>query len=148
MLLQNPSRIVYDIPNTLVDAKLRNKEIRINDTETVKIGQFSVNKARIVINTEDTGDYIPIYSSDNQSLIIANYKKTNNSTLYTNSSNINGYSKEQNDEQTQSMTLKFEAPIVHGLDRYNDKLIIYLYNVSKYSEEVFKETFKNTFFEN
>ena len=147
MLLQNPSRIVYDLPNTLVDTKLRNKEIRINDTETVKIGQFSVNKARIVINTEDTGDYIPIYSSDNQSLIIANYKKTNNSSLYSNSSNVSGYVNEKNDEQTQSMILKFEAPVVHGLDRYNDKLIIYLYNVSKYSDTLFKGTFKDTFFE-
>lgn len=147
MLLQNPSRIVYDLPNTLVDPRLRNKEIRINDTESVKIGQFSVNKARIVINTEDTGDYIPIYSSDNQSLIIANYKKTNNTTLYSNSSNVSGYSKDKTNEQTQSMTLKFEAPVVHGLDRYNDKLIIYLYNVSKYSDTLFKETYKDSFFE-
>jgi N-acetylmuramoyl-L-alanine amidase len=147
MLLQNPSRIVYDLPNTLVDTKLRNKEIRINDTESVKIGQFSVNKARIVINTEDTSDYIPIYSSDNQSLIIANYKKTNNTTLYSNSSNINGYLKEKINAETQSMTLKFEAPVVHGLDRYNDKLIIYLYNVAKYNDSIFKETYKDTFFE-
>ena len=147
MLLTNPSRIVYDLPNTLVDTKLRNKEIRISDTEAVKVGQFSVNKARIVINTEDTGDYIPIYSSDNQSLIIANYKKTNNTSLYSNSSNINGYLKEKTNNETQSMTLKFEAPIVHGLDRYNDKLIIYLYNVAKYSDTTFKETYKDTFFE-
>ena len=148
MLLQNPSRIVYDLPNTLVDTKLRNKEIRINDTETVKIGQFSVNKARIVINTEAINDYIPIYSSDNQSFLIANYTKLNNTTLYSSSSNINGYSKEKNDSLTQSLVLKFEAPIVHGLDRYNDKLILYLYNVSKYSEDTFNETFKNSFFEN
>ena len=62
MILSNPHRIVYDLPNTLVDTKLRNKEYRISETETVKIGQFSVNKARIVITTEDVGDYIPIYS--------------------------------------------------------------------------------------
>lgn len=75
MILTNPSRIIYDLPNTLVDMKIRNKEYRISETETVKIGQFSVNKARIVITTDDVSDYIPIYSSDNQSLIIANYKK-------------------------------------------------------------------------
>ena len=75
MILTNPSRIIYDLPNTLVDMKIRNKEFRISETETVKVGQFSVNKARIVITTEEVGDYIPIYSADNQSLIIANYKK-------------------------------------------------------------------------
>jgi len=148
LILQNPSRIVYDLPNTLVDNKLRNKEIKINDSESVKIGQFSVNKARIVITTENVSDYIPIYSNDNQSLIIANYKKLNNTTLYNNSSNINGYFNEKKDSLTESMVLKFEAPIVLGIDRYNDKLIIYLYNVSKYSEETFKTTFNKSFFDN
>ena len=148
MLLQNPSRIVYDLPNTLVDNKLRNKEFKINETEYVKIGQFSVNKARVVIYTEDTGDYIPIYSGDNQSLIIANYKKTNNTTLYNSASSISSFSKEKIDSLTESLIIKFTSPIVHGLDRYNDKLIIYLYNISKYDQENFQKVFENTFFEN
>ena len=148
LILQNPSRIVYDLPNTLVDPRLRNKEIKINESESVKIGQFSVNKARIVITTDDVTNYIPIYSSDNQSFIIANYAKLNNTTLYNNSSNVNGYQIQKDNDLTESMILKFEAPVVHGLDRYNDRLIIYLYNVSKYSEEKFKETFANSFFAN
>ena len=148
MILYNPTRIIYDLPNTLVDMKIRNKEYRINETETVKIGQFSVNKARVVITTDAVKDYIPIYSSDNQSLIIANYKKTNNSTLYNYSSNAIAYNKEKIDSQTESMILKFDSPIVHGIDRYNDKLIVYLYNVSKYHDENFKTAYKNTFFDN
>lgn len=148
MILTNPSRIIYDLPNTLVDMKIRNKEYRISETETVKIGQFSVNKARIVITTDAVSDYIPIYSSDNQSLIIANYKKTNNSTLFNSSSNAIAYNKEKNDSLTESMILKFDAPIVHGLDRYQDKVILYLYNVSKYHDENFKAAYKNTFFNN
>ncbi len=146
MILSNPTRIVYDLPNTLVDTRLRNKEYRISDTETVKIGQFSVNKARIVITTDAVSDYIPIYSSDNQSLIIANYKKTNNTTLYNNSCNLIGYSKEKNNALTESMILKFDSTMVHGIDRYNDRIIIYLYNTSKYSDEMFKNTYKNTTF--
>ena len=148
MILQNPARIVYDLPNTLVNTKLRNKEFRINENETVKIGQFSVNKARVVITTSAVGDYIPIYSSDNQSLLLANYKKTDNTTLYTNTSNVIAYSKEKLNEQTQSMILKFDAPTVHGVDRYNDKLIIYLYNVSKYNDANFKAAYAGTFFDN
>ena len=147
MILYNPTRIVYDLPNTLVDMKIRNKEYRINDTETVKIGQFSVNKARIVITTNDVADYIPIYSSDNQSLIIANYKKTNNSTLYDYSSNAIAYNKEKTDSLTESMILKFDAPIVHGIDRYKDKVVLYLYNVSKYNDTNFKEIYKSSFSE-
>ncbi len=147
MILYNPTRIIYDLPNTLVDMKIRNKEYRISDTETVKIGQFSVNKARIVITTDAVKDYIPIYSSDNQSLIIANYQKTNNSTLYNSSSNAIAYNKEKIDSLTESMILKFDAPVVHGLDRYNDKIIFYLYNVSKYNDVNFKAAYKGTIFE-
>ena len=148
MILSNPTRIIYDLPNTLVDMRIRNKEYRISETETVKIGQFSVNKARIVITTDAVQDYIPIYSSDNQSLIIANYQKTNNSTLYNTSSNAIAYNKEKIDSLTESMILKFGSPVVHGLDRYNDKIILYLYNVSKYNDENFKAAYKGTLFEN
>lgn len=148
MILTNPSRIIYDLPNTLVDMKIRNKEYRISETETVKVGQFSVNKARIVITTDAVSDYIPIYSSDNQSLILANYKKTNNSTLFNSSSNAIAYNKEKIDALTESMILKFDAPVVHGIDRYQDKVILYLYNVSKYHDENFKAAYKNTFFNN
>ena len=31
LILYNPTRIVYDLPNTLVDTRLRNKEYRINE---------------------------------------------------------------------------------------------------------------------
>lgn len=68
MILTNPSRIVYDIPNTLVKGSIRNTEYKLGGLDTVKIGQFSVNKARIVITTENVDKYIPIISSDNQSL--------------------------------------------------------------------------------
>lgn len=148
MILSNPTRIVYDLPNTLVDTRLRNKEYRINENETVKIGQFSVNKARIVITTEAVSDYIPIYSNDSQSLILANYKKTNNTTLYNNSTNLIAYNKEKNDALTESMILKFDSTVVHGIDRYNDKVILYLYNASKYNEENFNTAYKGTFFAN
>ena len=148
MILFNPTRIVYDLPNTLVDMKIRNKDYRINETESVKIGQFSVNKARIVITTDAVSDYIPIYSSDNQSLIIANYKKTNNSTLYDKTGNVTAYNKEKIDSTTESMVLKFDTPLVHGLDRYNDKVILYLYNISKYHDVNFKTAYADTLFKN
>ena len=148
MILSNPTRIVYDLPNTLVDTGLRNREFRISENETVKIGQFSVNKARIVITTAAVSDYIPIYSNDSQSLILANYKKTNNTTLYNNSTNLIAYNKEKNDALTESMILKFDSTVVHGIDRYNDRVILYLYNASKYNEENFNAAYKGTFFAN
>jgi len=146
MILQNPTRIVYDIPNALTAANVRNKEFKINETDTVKIGQFAMNKARIVITTNDVNDYIPIFSSDTQSILFANINKVSATGLFSNTSDVIAYNKEKIDERTNSMVLSFSHPIVHGVERKNNCLNIYLYNVSKYSEELFNSTYANSVF--
>lgn len=148
MILTNPSRIVFDMPNTLAAMDIRNKEYKINDTDSVKVGQFVVNKARVVIQTNNVDQYIPIYSSDNQSLLIANKDRIEKSSLYTNTGDMIAYSHKKTDDKTSEMTLSFNHPVVHGLDRTNDKLILYLYNISKYNDYTFKNTFANTAFSN
>ncbi len=146
LILTNPSRLVYDIPNTVVKGDLRNSQFALNENDSVKIGQFEVNKARIVITTEDTDKYIPVYSADNQSVLIANVDKINHLSLFKNSSDIIAYNTEKIDKQTSSMILSFNHPIVHAIDRHDDKLIVYLYNVSKYNEDSFEQEYKNTIF--
>lgn len=146
MILQNPTRIVYDIPNALTSQDIRNKEFKINETDTAKVGQFEMNKARIVITTNDVNDYIPIFSSDNQSLLLVNSKKVDQNALLSNVSDIIAYDKERIDDQTSSMILSFNHPVVHGIERTNNNLNIYLYNVSKYSEELFNSTYSNSVF--
>lgn len=146
MILTNPTRIVFDMSNTLVAQNLRNKDFKINETESVKIGQFSVNKARIVITTPDVEKYIPIYSNDNQSLLIANMNSVIPSTLYSTSADMLTYNLEELDNQTDAMTLSFSHPVVHGFDRTNNEIILYLYNVSKYNEQMFKNTYAKSLF--
>lgn len=146
LILTNPSRIVFDLSNTLVAQNLRNKTFKLNDTDSFKIGQFSVNKARVVITTNAVEDYIPIFSSDNQSLLIANYKTVKASTLYSNTNNLIAFSNQKIDAQTSAMTLSFNAPVVHGIDRTNTEAMIYLYNTNNYNETTFKNTFANTAF--
>lgn len=70
--LTEPSRIVFDLPNTIVLQELRDKTFKLSETETVKIGQFEPSVARIVINTNTPDAYKPIYSTTLQSLLIAN----------------------------------------------------------------------------
>ncbi len=146
-ILSNPSRIVYDLPNTLTDPKIRNTELQLNEKDIVKIGQFSVNKARVVIYTEDVGNYLPIFSNDNQSLIIANTKKLNTTKLSSTKSNAVSYYYENNDRE-HSIIMAFDKPIVHSLDRRNFGFDMYFYNVEKYNEDEFKSIFKDTIFAN
>lgn len=146
MILTNPSRIVFDMSNTLVAQDLRNKEFKISETESVKIGQFSVNKARLVITTPNVEKYIPIFSNDNQSLLIANTNNLIPTSLYSTSANMITYNLERVDNLTEAMTLSFNHPVVHGFDKNNNQIIIYLYNVSKFNEDTFKSTFENSLF--
>lgn len=148
MMLTNPTRIVFDMSNTLVAKDLRNKEFKINETESVKIGQFSVNKARLVITTPNVEKYIPIYANDNQSLLIADLNHVIPTSLYSTSADMITYNLEQIDNQTDAMTLSFNHPIVHGFDKTNNQILIYLFNVSRYNEEKFKSTFENSLFSN
>lgn len=148
IILQNPLRIVYDIPNAFVAPEIRNIDYKINETDSAKIGQFSVNKARVVITTPNVKKYVPVYSADNQSLIIANIDNINHKSLFNTTSDIISYNNEKNSTQTSSMILSFNHPVVHAIDRLNSKLVIYLYNVSRYNEDTFREVFKSTAFSN
>ena len=148
LILENPSRIVYDLPNTIVNKEIRNSEFQINETDTVKIGQFEINKARIVITTPNVTKYIPVYSTDNQSVLIADYTKLNHSSLATTACDMIAYNHEKNTPQTSSMILSFNHPVVHGLDRLNSNLIIYMYNTSSFNEDDFINAYKNTPFSN
>ncbi len=146
MVLQNPLRLVYDIPNTLVNTDIRNIEYKINETDTVKIGQFEVNKARIVITSPNVSKYIPIYSADNQSILFSDIDKLNHTSLFTNTSDIISYNIEKTNAQTSAMILSFNHPIIHGIERENKKLDIYLYNTARYNEDAFLTAYKNTYF--
>ena len=146
LILTNPSRLVFDIPNTVVNPSIRNKEFQINQTDKARVGQFSVNKARITITSENVRDYIPIFSTDGQAIILANYSKIDSSTLTDEVSDAIAYSIDKENKYTDSLILSFSKPVVHGIDRVTNKFDIFLYNVMKYNEEEFKKIIANSSF--
>lgn len=146
LILSNPSRIVFDIPNAVVNRAIRNSEFQLNETDSVKIGQFEVNKARLVITTADVTKYIPVYSTDNQSVLIANVDKVNHKSLFNMTNNIIAYKLEKINDRTSAMILSFNHPLVHGINRLNNELQIYLYNTSQYNEDEFVTTLKKAQF--
>jgi len=144
MILTNPLRIVFDLPNTMVNKSIRNREYNIGTTDKVRIGQFSVNKARIVITTEDVTKYIPVYARDNQSLVLINTDRIRNLGISGDSVSVSGFMNTKIDELSSAMTLNFDAPIVHGFDRTNSEVIIYLFNAKGYNSEAFDRTYAGT----
>lgn len=144
MILTNPSRIIFDLPNTLVNQNLRNKEYNLGGEDRFRIGQFSVNKARVVITTPDVTKYIPIYSKDNQSLLIGNVDKISYDMIKGSNGTITGYVNSKIDEQSSAMTLNFDTALIHGFDRTNSDVIVYLYNIENFERDAFIKEFENT----
>ncbi len=143
-ILTDPSRVVFDLPNTVVTQDLRDKEFKLSDTETVKIGQFEHSKARIVIKTNTPEKYRPIYSTNLQTLLISGSSTFSGVSL----THVRGelsYFKEQNvNETTDVINIIFSKPIIYSIKRENEKLNVLFYNLTDFDTNSFNElAFKN-----
>ncbi len=131
--LSNPSRVVFDMPNTVCTASLRNKVFKLSETETVKIGQLQPTKIRIVVTTQEPQKYRAIYSNDLQNILIARDDKLQGVKLFNNTSNIlvaNTHTSKEYRNTINTLSLDFSEPIVHSLKRTNNNLQLKLYNIS------------------
>lgn len=142
--LNSPKRLVIDLPNAFLEKGIRNKEIKLNSSDTAKIGQFEYNTARIVITSDRAEKYIPIYSADSQSLFLIDTEKLNHTALASNVSNINKAFVRRIDSKTDELILSFSTPIVHSILRTDNSLNFFLFNVKSYNEQDLIKTFNNT----
>lgn len=139
MYLTEPARVVFDIPNTIVNPDIRNKEFKINQ-DIIKTGQFGPNKARIVITSNDLEKYYPIFASDGQSVLFLNSENVDIDSLCTKTSDAIGYYTKEIDSKTTEFIIAFNSPIVHSIKRGNSKLTINFYNALRFNEQTFKNT--------
>ena len=136
--LDSPKRVVIDLPNTFVEKRFRNTTVNLCPGETckdtAKIGQFEFNKARIVVTTETPEKYIPVYSSDAQSMLFINADKLNHTSLASNVANLQKAYVKKINSKTSELILSFTAPVVHSIVRGDNALNLYLFNVKSYNE--------------
>ncbi len=133
-ILSNPTRAVYDIPNTIVNPAIRNRELYITQTETVKIGQFESTTARIVITSKYADKYMPVVSSDGQNFEFVD-NVTGKKPLFSNqNATFNSVTDDIIDATTHCVKLVFSKPVIYGIDRLTDKIEFYLFNVDKVND--------------
>jgi len=147
MYLTNPARVVFDLPNTIINPEVKGKEYKISETESLKVGQYEVNKARIVITSPQLEKYFPIFSSDGQSLLFASsndFDELDNPTLFTKTTDAVAYYYKQINPLTGEFIIAFNAPVVHSIKRDSSKLTVNFYNGSRYNDQTFKNTIKST----
>lgn len=147
MYLTNPTRVVFDLPNTIVNSDIKNKEYKINQ-DTVKVGQFSSNKVRIVITSDKIEKYLPVFSSDGQSILFVNSdnmsdnsaNSSNLTSLFSKTTDAVSYFVKKVNPVTDEIIIAFNTPVVHSIKRDDSKLTINLYNALRYNEQTFKNS--------
>ena len=148
--LQDPDRLVIDLPNSFLDRKIRNQEINLcNDTtcnDVAKIGQFEFDKSRIVINSKKAKKYLPIYSTDSQSMFIVDTDNLNHTELVSNISNINKAFVRRIDNKTNELIFSFSSPVIHSILRNENSLNLFFFNVQSYNEQDLIKTLNGTYF--
>ena len=147
MYLSNPTRVVYDLANTFVNPAIRNKDINFNQSDSIKIGQFNRNTARIVITTATPEMYVPILYSDAQRLVFINKLNISPQTLYNSVGDLSTVNYEKSSDKVHGVKFIFTKPIVFGVVRNYSNIELLLYNVDKYSDDLLKSAVKHTFFE-
>lgn len=142
--LANPTRVAIDLPNTILADELKNKELRVSSTESVKIGQFEPTTARIVITTNEPQKYRPIYSFDLQGLLIAHDDRMGSVKLFNSSTEITQLKITPINDITNNILLDFSNQVVHSIKREDTKLAINLYNAQLYNPEEFKKNIRSS----
>lgn len=138
--LSNPNRVAYDVQNAVVNPSIRNKEITFNQSDTIKIGQFNKNTARIVITCSSPERYIPVIFGDTQRLVFIDRNTSTQAPSAIKSALTSAYD-EITDIKSHSMKLVFSKPIVYGIDRSNTSMDLLFYNVDKFQDVNLKSAF-------
>lgn len=146
MYLSNPSRVVYDVTNAVVNNAIRNKEIKFNQSDSIKIGQFNRNTARIVITTATPDVYVPILYSDTQRLVFIDKLNISPQTLYSSTADLAGVYYEKSSDKIHGVKLVFSKPVVSGVIRNYSNIELLLYNVDKFMNSSFESALKHTVF--
>ncbi len=134
MYLSNPARVVYDISNSTVNPAIRNKEMSFNQGDTIKIGQFNRNTARIVIMCSNPDRYVPVIYPDTQRLVFVDTKSQNPQNLSSVKASLNSLYDEITDITAHTMKLVFSKPVIYGIYRKKDALELMMYNIDKYQD--------------
>lgn len=134
IFLSNPSRIVYDMPDTALVSRDLAQTIKLNSTDSVRLAQFDPQTVRLVIETPTPDDYRTIVSPDAQSLIIANSNKTRLTNLSDSRGTglVKDISVTKKDPQTSILSIRTSRPIIHNIrkDYTHNKIILDLYNIN------------------
>lgn len=137
MYLSNPSRVVFDIPNSIVNPMVRNQEISINEAENLRIGQFDSTTTRIVITSPNPEKFIPVIYPDSQRLVFFDSKNVSPLNLYATETTLKDITYDEIDKFNHSLKFVFNKPLILGINRKQNETVLCFYNMK--AVDFFKE---------
>lgn len=147
MVLPNPNRLVLDFANTVSSPAVRSKTFKYGE-DTIRVGQFEANRARIVITTPNADRYIPVYSADGQSVLIADKENLSHDKLSNITTNLVSTRVTKTNEQNYGLNLYFSKPVVYSVKRDANNLTLYMFNALQYNDQDFRSVIKGSSVEN
>ena len=139
LYLTNPTRVVYDLPNTIVTQRFKNVEIQLSENETLRVGQFEPSKVRLVITTQQPEAYRPIFSNDGQGLLIGNDSRLAGIKLFDKTAQIMKMATKAENSMTDIFALSFASPVVYSVKEANSKLELIIHNAVGFDVDAFKQ---------
>lgn len=144
--LTNPTRVAYDIPNSIVNPAIRNKEIKFGTEDSIKIGQFDKNTARIVLNSPIADRFLPVIFADSQRLVFADKLSQEYKALSLSDTDLTSVIPEVEDGNSSSVKMFFSHPIIYSVERLNSHMELTILNVDKFVEDSIRSSLKYTRF--
>lgn len=144
-MLDNPKRIIFDIPNSTINPDLHGKELTLSNGDVIKMAQFNPTTTRLVVTSEDASQYIPVYYPDSQGIIVANPRNLLTTHMPDYKSNIIKFNYQKVNNQN-NFFFEFDKPIIYAIKRTPENLFIYFLNAEKYNDNNYRSTIKNTSF--
>ena len=142
--LTNPSRLVIDLPNTVVAQKIRNKDFQLTETDSIKIGQFEPSKARIVITSPTPEKYLSIKSIGSQSLFIGHENRLSGLKFAENNAQLTSLKSTSSNDFEENFTLKFDKPIIPAIKKTDSNFELSIFNIQNFDIDGLKKAAKST----
>jgi N-acetylmuramoyl-L-alanine amidase len=133
--LDSPNRLVFDFDKTVINSKELLKTYKLNNNDTIKLGQFTPNSIRIVVETENP-DKFKAYLSPNMDGFTLS--ADGNATIYNTATpkfigKINNIKVENQTPEITSVKIESSTPVIYNFFRSNspDKFNLEFYNIRK-----------------
>ncbi len=154
-VLENPTRVVYDIENAIVAQDLRNKSFSlptnnalvvngvVTSRDVLRVGQNNPSTARLVIQGSDAKNYRLVLSPDLQGLFIAKRTDVLNAKLTETTSSVLSYEAKNAGENLNVVNVVFTNPVAVTTFEENSKFYVDLQNVDDFNQKAIDELHKN-----